>query len=247
MNTPKPLILVVDPQRAFIDPSFEGDADSLRAFDSIQILRSHAKKHGIPLVIAQLTEGHSVQGAGGELMMTPQSDNEYLVQKRSSSTFGDSSHGENKAFANILKDHGVTSIVICGYKTSDCVYRTMLDCVQKGYVTLVAEDAIGGGKPLPVGGYTPEVADFKETERQFVEMFMQGRGRKLASTALICEQLDKLAAAPLPEPPQEVVKTSMSVMPGAAPVLRAPDKGPPKTVRPTILRGNRSPNPRTGM
>lgn len=87
---------------------------------------------------------HCVAGTkGSQFALTPPLS-AWIVTKGNEQKRDAYSGFENKNLEDILKEHQVDEVVICGLATDYCVRATALDSIKRGFKTIVRTDCIAG-------------------------------------------------------------------------------------------------------
>ncbi len=112
---------------------------------------------------------HCVQGTpGAELHPALDAASIQVIVTKGSRPERDAYSGfDGTDLAKILRDGGVTRVVVCGLATDYCVSATARDALQEGFEVLVPEDAICGVEVNP-GDSQRAVAELKKTGARFI-------------------------------------------------------------------------------
>lgn len=158
----RPVVIVVDVCRAYVDPESALYAGVEDAVESAARLVDAARAAGVPVVFTRVE--FAPGGADGglffkkvpalasfvrgnplaEFLERPRpSGDEVVITKQYASAFFATS------LASTLTAMGVDTAVICGLSTSGCVRATALDALQHGFVPVVVADACGDRHPDP--------------------------------------------------------------------------------------------------
>lgn len=131
-------LLVIDVQGGLFDPQpgpFEGDA----VINRINRITAMARAAGVPVVYVQHEQEETVleYGSSGWQLQAGLNvgKNDFFVRK----TTPDSFHGTN--LQQVLADHSVDTLVICGYASEFCVDTTVRRAAALGFSVLIAADA----------------------------------------------------------------------------------------------------------
>jgi nicotinamidase-related amidase len=119
----------------------------------------------IKMMMAELAKDSSLAAESAELA-TNQSEREYVVLKRP----GQVSALKSVGAMDLLKEHDVRSLILCGLSTSGAVLRTAAPAVDEGFVVSVIEDGCGDPKEdlhdmlmktaLPSGAHVVKAREF---------------------------------------------------------------------------------------
>lgn len=130
-------MIVVDIQNAFVSGA-EAVPASKQLLASIRILLTKARSTHAPVIFLQndgevgaLDEPYQV---GWELFFPPQ-PHEVIIRKSEDSGF------KGTSLQQILDDHQVKSLAICGVSSEMCVAATARAALALGYAVLLAHDA----------------------------------------------------------------------------------------------------------
>ncbi len=134
----KSALLIIDVQRGLFDPlphPYEADA----VVDRINQLSARAREAGMPVVMVQHERLGSALAHGSEgwqlqedLLATA---GDIVVRKTTPDAF------LRTPLAELLVQHGVSRLVICGYATEFCVDTTTRRAAALGYPVVLAADA----------------------------------------------------------------------------------------------------------
>ena len=94
---------------------------------------------------------HCVQGTtGAELHPELDADNIQLTVTKASHHDKDAYSGfDGTELASILREKGITRVVVCGIATDYCVKATAHDALKEGFEVVVLEDAVRGVEVNP--------------------------------------------------------------------------------------------------
>ena len=126
-------VVVIDMQRDVVANAFRRD----EVIANIAGLVVRARKEGVPVIWVQHSDDELVKGSEGwayvdELRMA---DDEPVVHKQ----FGDSFEGTN--LDELLQEHGVERLVVCGAQTDACIRSTLHGAIARGYNATLVSDA----------------------------------------------------------------------------------------------------------
>jgi nicotinamidase/pyrazinamidase len=112
---------------------------------------------------------HCVQGTpGAELHPELNAANIGVILTKGSRPERDAYSGfDGTDLAKILRDRGVTRVVVCGLATDYCVSATARDALREGFEVLVPEDAICGVEVNP-GDSQRAIAELKTAGARFI-------------------------------------------------------------------------------
>ncbi len=152
----RPVVLVVDVIRAYLEPSSPLYAGVEDAVASAARVVSAARDAGVPVLFTRVefTPGGADGGlfyrkvpalrvldAGSPLAEHPDAlrphDGEIVVTKQYASAFFGTS------LASTLTAMGADTVVIVGLSTSGCVRASAVDALQHGFAPIVVRDAVG--------------------------------------------------------------------------------------------------------
>ncbi|MBW3604542.1 MAG: isochorismatase family protein [Actinobacteria bacterium] len=158
----RPVVLVVDIVRAYLEPSSPLFAGVEDAVASAARIVATARSADVPVVFTRVefvpggadggmfyrkVPALRVLDAGSPLAEFPDDprprDGEVVVTKQYASAFFGTS------LASTLTAMGADTVVIVGLSTSGCVRATAVDAVQHGFAPIVVRDAVGDrdGRP----------------------------------------------------------------------------------------------------
>jgi nicotinamidase-related amidase len=126
-------VVVIDMQRDVVANAFRRD----EVIANIAGLVVRARKEGVPVIWVQHSDDELVKGSEGwayvdELRMA---DDEPVVHKQ----FGDSFEGTN--LDELLQEHGVERLVVCGAQTDACIRSTLHGAIARRYNATLVSDA----------------------------------------------------------------------------------------------------------
>lgn len=151
-----PAVLLVDVQVQWNDPNRRLGADMGAAVEAIGTLVDAAREHRVALVyvwsawssdgsdagrwvskIPALTDV-TVESGGSEIhpRVAPQAGDRLVLKKGPSGFF-------NTPLDDVLRQLEVDTVLLAGATTSGCIRATAIDCLQYGYRTIVACEAVG--------------------------------------------------------------------------------------------------------
>jgi maleamate amidohydrolase len=151
----RPALLIVDPARAYTDPSSHLYAGVEDAVAGMRSLVAMSRTSGIPRFFTRVVHESPSDGglflrkvpgarafAAGDPLGLPieglaHGEGETLITKHYPSAFF------GTALAASLTAGGVDTVIIAGLSTSGCIRATALDALQHGFVPLVVRDAVG--------------------------------------------------------------------------------------------------------
>lgn len=130
-------LLIIDVQRALCTGA-QAVADGDATIANINLLRANARAAGVPVIFVQHEDGGSLQhdSDGWQLAhgLHHQADDLYL-RKRGSDAF------HQTALESLLRERGVTRLVICGMQTEFCVESTVRRALALGFAVTLAAGA----------------------------------------------------------------------------------------------------------
>ncbi|WP_078380585.1 cysteine hydrolase family protein [Sutcliffiella halmapala] len=136
----KPVLIVIDVQKGFNDPSW-GTRNNPNAEEKMLQLLSSWRKHEYPIIHVQHVSQNpqstlhpSHPGFSQKKGFEPQED-EYLIRKKVNSSF------IGTELDSYLKNNGFETLVIVGLTTNHCVSTTARMAGNLGYRTFVCHDA----------------------------------------------------------------------------------------------------------
>jgi nicotinamidase-related amidase len=130
-------VLVIDVQRALCQGEFAAfEAD--RVIERTNLVTRRARRAGAPVVFIQHEEDGGVFRPGGEGWQLADGlevfEADLHVRKRATDSF------HQTELATLLREHGVTDLVVCGIQSEFCVDTTVRRALALGFpVTLVAD------------------------------------------------------------------------------------------------------------
>jgi nicotinamidase-related amidase len=131
-------LLVVDVQQALCTGE-EAAADIDAVIERINALIARARAEGVPIVFIQhedVAGSLELDSAGWQLAAGLHARTEDLrVRKTRPNSFDGTDLGA------LLKDHGVSRVVVCGLQTDHCVDGTVRGALALGYDVVLAADA----------------------------------------------------------------------------------------------------------
>ncbi len=147
-------ILVVDFQRAFVDPEIPGGGDFHEAIGSTRVLLDEARRLGVPVFYTVV--GYASPMEAGRfiekcptlrlsMLGTPmvelaealgRTEEEPVLVKRFASAFFETDLAER------LREAGVDTVVVCGCTTSGCVRASVIDGMQNGFRSIVPRECV---------------------------------------------------------------------------------------------------------
>jgi nicotinamidase-related amidase len=150
-----PAVLIVDFQRCFVDPSIPGGADFSDAIAQTQELLAVARSNNVPAFFTRVAYQPDLADAGLFVQKCPSlryavedTENveidarlerratEPLLTKKFASAFYGTS------LAEILKEAGIDTLVICGCTTSGCVRASVVDALQNGFRAVIPRQCV---------------------------------------------------------------------------------------------------------
>ncbi|WP_436897695.1 isochorismatase family protein [Acinetobacter gyllenbergii] len=147
-------MIVVDVQNAFVSGSDAVPA-SKSLIASISILLAKARAANVPVIFLQndgeIGSADEPYQFGWALFFSPQS-NEYVIRKNQDNGFS------GTRLQQILHDHRIKSLAICGVLSEMCVAATARAALELGYDVLLPHDAhatydvpagLGGAEGVP--------------------------------------------------------------------------------------------------
>lgn len=158
----RPVLLIVDVCRAYLDPASPLYAGVEDALASNVRLADAARRLGVPVLFTQVV--YRAGGVDGGLFYrkvpalkaflegSPLGDfddalralpGELVVSKQYASAFFGTS------LAATLTAMGADCVIVTGFSTSGCVRATALDAVQHGFLPFVVREACGDRDPRP--------------------------------------------------------------------------------------------------
>jgi maleamate amidohydrolase len=150
-----PAVLIVDFQRCFVDPSIPGGADFSEAIAQTQELLAVARANNVPAFFTRVAYQPDLADAGLFVQKCPSlryavedTENveidarlerratEPLLTKKFASAFYGTS------LAEILREAGIDTLVICGCTTSGCVRASVVDALQNGFRAVIPRQCV---------------------------------------------------------------------------------------------------------
>lgn len=147
-DRPNTALLVVDVQNGVVATSPNRD----EVVANVARLVDHARAEGVPVVWVQHSDEGLPEGSD-DWQYVPEltrNDDEALVAKN----WGDSF--ENTDLAEILAEHKVGRLVVCGAQSDACIRSTLHGAVVRGYDAVLVADAHTTEDLSEWGGPTPE-------------------------------------------------------------------------------------------
>lgn len=202
-----PAVLLIDMQVQWNDPDRRLGADMGPALDSIGQLVDRAREYDVPVVyvssawepdgsdagiwtskIPALTD-IAIGSDGAEIhpRVTPQ-PGDHLVMKKGPSGFF------NTPLDGVLRELGVDTILLAGASTSGCVRASAIDCMQHGYRTLVAAEAVGDR------ALAPHEANLLDIDAKYADVVTLDAVLAYMASLPSVEERRIAAAAPRPTP-----------------------------------------------
>lgn len=153
----RPALVIVDPAKAYAEPTSPLYAGAEEAVSSMRTLRAAASVAGIPVYLTQVLYDDEAGILGGLFFtkvpalrhfvvgnplaefiegLEPQ-PGEMVITKHYPSAF----HGTSLAAA--LTATKIDTVLIVGFSTSGCIRATTIDSLQHGFVPVVVADAVG--------------------------------------------------------------------------------------------------------
>lgn len=156
----KPVFLIVDPARAYVDPEcplYAGVEDvAARIID----LKREAQEQGIPTIVTKVVHDDRALSGGVFVKKVPSlkwlrpdspfshyieglepSGSDIEVTKQYASAFAGTS------LQATLTAMGCDTVVVTGFSTSGCIRATATDVMQGGFIPLVVSDGVGDRLP----------------------------------------------------------------------------------------------------
>jgi maleamate amidohydrolase len=151
----RPALVLVDPARAYTEPTSPLYAGVEDAVQQMRVLLAAARETGVPIFITRVV--HEFEGDGGlfarkipatrcfaagnplgdPIEGLEHRDGETLVTKQYPSAFFGTS------LAASLTAQRIDTVVLAGLSTSGCIRATALDALQSGFVPVVVREAVG--------------------------------------------------------------------------------------------------------
>ena len=151
-----PAFLLIDPARAYTDPTSPLYAGVETAVEGMRSLLGAARQSGLPTIITRVLHEFPTDGgmfarkvpATGRCFtpgnpwadfiqgLEPQPGETLVTKQYPSAFFG-------TALAATLTAAGVDTLIIAGLSTSGCVRASALDALQHGFAPFVVADAVG--------------------------------------------------------------------------------------------------------
>lgn len=128
----KSALVVIDVQRDVVSNAFRRN----EVVATIAGLVDRAREEGVPVIWVQHSDDELVAGSDGWAYVSELSiaADEPVVHKQ----FGDSFEGTN--LEQLLRDHAVNRLVVCGAQTDACIRSTLHGAIARGFnATLVAD------------------------------------------------------------------------------------------------------------
>jgi len=157
-----PVVIVVDPVRAYIEPTSPLYAGVEDAVAAVARLVDTARQAGVPVVttvmglsdaardggafyrkvpaLASLVDGSPLGAVIADL--APGAD-EVVIRKRGPSAFF------GTGLAALLTSWRIDTVVLAGFTTSGCIRASATDAMQHGFTTIVVREAVGDRHPAP--------------------------------------------------------------------------------------------------
>jgi maleamate amidohydrolase len=157
-----PVVLVVDMQVAFDDPSYKVGADQTPTVEAIASLLPLARARDVPIIFART--GYRPDGRDGGVFMqkipalielqvgslgyeidprlSPEPE-DFIVEKKFASAFFQTN------LASILIAEGADTIVLTGCSTSGCIRAAAIDGISHGYRMIVPEECVADRADAP--------------------------------------------------------------------------------------------------
>ena len=149
--------IIIDAQRYFADPAYRhnphypeypqggGDEITDAASDRIATLVPKFKEAGLQTgwVYFRNMPDQNEDTYGGFHKVSPDKDTDLFAGKSTTSPFED----KDSHFKETLVNNGVKNIIVSGFNTSACLYKTVLDALDEGFNVCVMLDMTenGGG------------------------------------------------------------------------------------------------------
>lgn len=156
----KAALVLVDPDRAYIDPACPLYAGVEDATDSMRLLLGAARDGGVPVFITRvLIDPNGIDGGvfrrkvpalrwlapdspySGWIEGLEPEPGDVVVTKQYPSAFAGTS------LAAALVALGVDTVLIAGLSTSGCIRATATDAMQSGLIPMVVREAVGDRLP----------------------------------------------------------------------------------------------------
>lgn len=152
----RPMLLIVDFVEGFADPSMFGGGNIREAIDGTRRLLALARSRHWPVAMTRIVFSDDGSDANvftrkvPSLLVLTETDpksaivsdlapiaGELVVRKRLPSAFAGTD------LAAWLASRGVDTVIVAGTTTSGCVRATVVDCMSRGFVTVVALGCVG--------------------------------------------------------------------------------------------------------
>ncbi|POY72803.1 hypothetical protein BMF94_4212 [Rhodotorula taiwanensis] len=132
-------LLVIDVQQGLCVGS-DAVEKAGRTIDNINQLYERARQAGAPTIVVQHDEKDDLVYGTPDWQLADglehhQSPHDIFVRKQGSDAFHET------ALEQILRDRGVTRLVVCGMQTEFCVESTVRRALALGFEVTIAEDA----------------------------------------------------------------------------------------------------------
>lgn len=161
--------LIIDAQRYFADPDYlhnpehaddpsypqgGGDAGTDAVSEHIATLVPQFKNSGLNTgwVFFRNRPHENEDTYGGFYKVQPDRKTDFFAGKSTASPFEDrlEHYDENSPFKAMLEEKGIKNLIVSGFNTSGCVYKTVLDALHADFNVCVLTDMTengGGGDP----------------------------------------------------------------------------------------------------
>lgn len=150
--------VIIDAQRYFADPTYQGDPNDPYSFvstgdartdatsDKIAALAPEFREAGIQTCLvyfrARPHEGPEDGIFGGWHKIQPDQERDIIAGKMTSSAFKD----PHCTLEDDLKSRGIKNILISGFNTNVCVFKTAKDALARDFNVCVIDDLTENGK-----------------------------------------------------------------------------------------------------
>jgi maleamate amidohydrolase len=152
----KPVLLIIDPARAYIDPECPLYAGVEDVAQNIVHLKGVASALGIPVIVTRVLHDDKALNGGVFVRKVPSlkwlrpespfsayieglspTGNDIEVVKQYASAFS------GTTLAATLTAMGADTVVLAGFSTSGCIRASATDAMQLGFIPLVVREAVG--------------------------------------------------------------------------------------------------------
>ncbi|MFB4211591.1 isochorismatase family protein [Shouchella sp. JSM 1781072] len=183
-NSNKKALFIIDVQEAFNDPSW-GERNNLDAEANInKILKTWRANGQMVVMITHVSEnptslfykGSSSQQLKSSLHQDP---HDFHIEKQVNSSF------VHTDLEKMLKEHGVTTVVVTGLTTPHCVSTTVRMSANLGFDTYVVEDATAA---FELTGHNNRYYD-ASTVHELSLVTLEGEFAKVMTTEMVVKEI----------------------------------------------------------